>query len=106
MKYLIAYDIADDRRLRKVARYFERVAQRVQRSVFVFSGSPETLQAVMRGSLAEVDPHEDVVQSWPIATTTTVGRIDLGLGQDPHALCLIASPDEILILRGEPCFDT
>ncbi len=101
MRFLIAYDIADDKRLRKVAKYFERYAQRVQRSVFVFSESPDQMDQVMRGSLTEIDPHEDAVQSWPIASTTTVGRIDQGRGFDPHALCLIVCAEEVIFVGGK-----
>lgn len=106
MKFLIAYDVADEKRLRKVAKYFEQYAQRVQRSVFIFSGAPEQMERVMRGSLAEIDPHEDVVQSWPLAHTTSVGRIDQGQGFDPHGACLIVAEDEIILIGGRPCLDS
>jgi CRISPR-associated endonuclease Cas2 len=106
MKFLIAYDVADDKRLRKVAKYFERYALRVQRSVFLFSGAPEQMELVMRGALAEIDPHEDVVQSWPIAATTSVGRFDQGIGYDPHGACLIVSAEEVILIGGRPCLDS
>ena len=38
MHYLVAYDIADPRRLRRVARLMERRATRCQKSVFLFRG--------------------------------------------------------------------
>ena len=38
MSFLVAYDIADPKRLRRVARLLERYALRCQKSVFLFDG--------------------------------------------------------------------
>jgi CRISPR-associated endonuclease Cas2 len=75
MHYLVAYDIAEPRRLRRVARFMEKRALRCQKSVFWFDGDAEAVVAL----LAEVAPllkaDEDVVQVWQVATQETiVGR--------------------------------
>lgn len=106
MKFLIAYDISDEKRLRKTAKYFEKYAERVQRSVFLFSGSPDQMDRLMKGSITEIDPHEDVVQSWPVAMTTTIGRFDIGKAHDPHGLCLIVSAEEVLLIGDQPCLES
>lgn len=103
MKYLIAYDIADDRRLRLVAQYWERVAQRVQRSVFLFDGTSTELENLMRGVLSVVDIHEDVVQAWPVASPSTAGWLELGTVSPGPCLCLIVTPERLHYLRDEPC---
>ena len=43
MKFIIAYDIANPRRLRKVAKRLEQCAVRVQKSVFVYHGTRKQL---------------------------------------------------------------
>jgi len=67
MHFLIAYDIADPRRLRRVARRLERHALRCQKSVFVFDGTGEDLQAVLEELKPLLDLAEDIVQAWRLA---------------------------------------
>ncbi|MEZ6141686.1 MAG: CRISPR-associated endonuclease Cas2 [Zavarzinella sp.] len=43
MKYIIAYDIADPKRLRKIARLMEKWAIRTQKSVFLHSGDSASI---------------------------------------------------------------
>ncbi|PMC76074.1 MULTISPECIES: CRISPR-associated endonuclease Cas2 [unclassified Brachybacterium] len=58
-RYLIAYDVPDDRRRTRVARALEEFGDRVQYSVFVVDGSPGKmvrLRATLKGVLnAETD---------------------------------------------------
>lgn len=103
MRFLIAYDIADPKRLRQLALFLERHAVRVQKSVFLFEGLPNELEVVMRGCLAEIDIYEDVVQSWPIAATTALGRVDLGRHRPGFVRCLIVGQHELLFLEDLPC---
>lgn len=42
-RFLVAYDIASPRRLRRVARCLERQAIRTQKSVFLFQGTAAQL---------------------------------------------------------------
>jgi CRISPR-associated protein Cas2 len=48
MKYVVAYDIADDGRRNRVARFLEGWGRRVQKSVFECELSPEELGWVHR----------------------------------------------------------
>jgi len=60
-RYLVAYDIRDDRRLRKVATCMEGYGTRVQYSVFVSDLSDREL-ILMRGDLEYLmKPSEDSV---------------------------------------------
>ena len=67
MLFVLAYDVADPRRLRRVARCLEKRALRCQYSVFLFRGD----RAAVLGLLDEVRPlldaAEDVIQAWPVA---------------------------------------
>src|SRR5207302_53333 len=61
MLYLVAYDVADPRRLRRVARVLERAALRVQKSVFLFRGEEAPLVAL----LAQV--YQEACNARPVA---------------------------------------
>jgi CRISPR-associated endonuclease Cas2 len=67
VQYIVAYDIADPRRLRRVARFMERRAVRCQKSVFLFRGD----DAAVAQMLDEVSPllklSEDCVQAWRLS---------------------------------------
>lgn len=75
--WLIAYDIADVRRLRRVHRYLCKHAVPVQYSVFATRASPMKL-GILRAELAEiVDGEEDDVRVYPVpepAQLTVFGR--------------------------------
>lgn len=66
-RYLIAYDIADPKRLRKVCRLMEDHGERLQYSVFVCDLSP-----------AEVAELESAVTAVMHLAQDNVVRIDLG----------------------------
>jgi CRISPR-associated endonuclease Cas2 len=66
MLYLVAYDIADPRRLKRVARFLERRALRCQKSVFLFRGDRAAVAALLEGLTPLLAPQDDVVQAWPL----------------------------------------
>src|SRR5437763_1719941 len=67
MHYLIAYDIANPCRLRRVARLLERRGVRLQKSVFLFQGDGPALDALLDEIAALLKLKEDVVQAWQIS---------------------------------------
>ena len=70
MPYLVAYDIADPRRLQRVARFLERRALRLQKSVFLFDGDRDAVSALLDQAAELIRPAEDVVQAWELARGT------------------------------------
>jgi CRISPR-associated protein Cas2 len=62
MHFLIAYDIADDRRLRQVAKLMEAFGTRVQRSVFECEIGEGQLRGLMHGLKGLIARKEDKVQ--------------------------------------------
>lgn len=62
--WLIAYDIADPRRLGKVHRYLKSQAIPVQYSVFVFQGSQLALQRVLNGVAQRIAADQDDVRAY------------------------------------------
>jgi len=62
--FVVAYDIADPKRLRRVARFMERHALRTQRSVFLFAGTAKELEGLLSGVSRFMRLDEDLVQAW------------------------------------------
>lgn len=73
-RFLVAYDIADDRRLRLVHRCVQGYGSRVQYSVFVCDLSPQELIA-LRTDLREIVHHrEDSIMFVDVGATNERGR--------------------------------
>lgn len=70
--YLIAYDIADPKRLGQVARYMCQHAYRVQYSVFVASLSNYQLEHLLFDLEEIIDPRWDDIRSYPLPSTGDV----------------------------------
>lgn len=64
--YLIAYDIADPRRLARVARVVSRVALRIQYSVYVAQLAPAVLRELVAALDAVIDPRADDLRIYPL----------------------------------------
>ncbi len=64
--YLIAYDIADPRRLYRVHRYLKSVALDLQYSVFAGMLSERQLLGVLRELEARIHPGQDDVRAYPL----------------------------------------
>ncbi len=62
MRYVIAYDIADDRRRARVAKRLESLAARVQGSVFEADLNDKTLQRLMEQLAKWIDAETDGVR--------------------------------------------
>lgn len=81
--WLVAYDIADSRRLGRVHRYLKRHAIPVQYSVFVFHGSQLALEAVLDGIAELIAPKADDVRAYHLPNHCEVamlGKQDLPEG--------------------------
>lgn len=68
MHFLVAYDIADPKRLRRVARLMEKHGLRLQKSLFHFEGNVEGLETLLDQTAALMKTKEDVLQAWLLAT--------------------------------------
>ncbi|MCS7167132.1 MAG: CRISPR-associated endonuclease Cas2 [Gemmatales bacterium] len=67
MYYLVAYDIADPRRLQRVARFMERRALRFQKSVFLYQGDLRGVEQMLNEVVRLLDVQADIVQVWQLA---------------------------------------
>ena len=64
--YLIAYDIREPRRLRRVHRVLKRRALPVQESVFFFQGHEGALRRLLDEVAAAMHLGEDDLRAWPV----------------------------------------
>lgn len=68
MHFLIAYDIAQPRRLQRVARLLERHAVRCQKSVFLYEGDAASIKSLLADVSRCMKLSEDVAQAWRLAS--------------------------------------
>lgn len=66
MLHVVAYDIADDRRRRRVARVAEGLGHRAQQSVFLSNLRPDELAHARRRLESVIDRDEDTVLMVPV----------------------------------------
>lgn len=86
--WLIAYDIANPRRLARVHRYLKRYAIPVQYSVFVFQGTQMGLERVLGGIEERIAPKADDVRAYHLPDPCEVAM--LGVQYLPDGVMLAA----------------
>lgn len=69
MMVLVLYDVADPKRLKRVAALLESWGERVQRSVFECSVRARDLDRLVLGLKAVVKPGKDKVHVFPLCST-------------------------------------
>ena len=99
VKYVIAYDICEPRRLRRVAKCLERSAVRVQKSVFIFVGSRQELEAVTGDLMTLIDVAEDRVQAWPVNDSPVIHGWNAGTALPGHVAAVVLCPDGIVYVE-------
>lgn len=99
MNFIVAYDIGEPRRLRLVAKLMEQSARRVQKSVFVFTGSRRQLDDLIRVVVQQIDPVADRIQAWPVRTSSRSQRIDAGAGLPETGVAVIISPHGLVVIE-------
>jgi len=76
--WVIAYDIADDRRRRRLAGVLGKCAARVQESVFEAWLNGAELRALLAEVAAVIEPSADAVRAYPLALRHPSRRETLG----------------------------
>lgn len=100
--WVIGYDIASPRRIRRVARFLEKRAVRVQFSLFIGRFTPASLEATWRGLAELINPRADDVRAWPVPEQPYIWTYGMTLPQGvflaapaPAALwSALAAPDD------------
>jgi CRISPR-associated protein Cas2 len=75
MRFVISYDITEDRPRTKVAKLMEEVLNRVQYSVFEGDAPEEKVMAAVDRSLGLIDPETDSLRVYRLCRTCTA-KID------------------------------
>lgn len=79
MHFLVSYDIADPRRLRRVCRLLESAGTREQYSVFICNlGSMRCMLLLWDTLLREIDPAVDRLSAYPIDATARAQALHAG----------------------------
>jgi len=68
--WLICYDIADPRRLGRVARYLEKHGIRLQYSVFVVKAAQADIDNISSHLAKIIDPRYDDIRFYPLANNS------------------------------------
>ena len=98
MRFLIAYDIADPRRLRKVARRLERLAVRCQKSVFLFQGDEAALLALLDEAAGLIEVKEDVLQAWKLRADQPSLGVCRGTPTRVYSAAVVLSPGAAVLV--------
>jgi CRISPR-associated protein Cas2 len=80
MLFLVAYDVSNKRRLRKVAKLMESYGERVQRSVFECRLTPNKLAALVYQTKDLIKPKRDRVHIYHLCASCP----SLQQGLPPH----------------------
>ncbi len=76
--YLVVYDIADTRRMQKVASELLNYGVRVQKSVFEVRLHAESLRYLKNNLQACIDPEKDGIKIFRLCEACTARRSSLG----------------------------
>lgn len=77
--WVIVYDVADDRRRRRLALALGRRALRVQESVFEGWLSSAEVRALLAEAAALIEPATDALRAYPLALRDPSRRLTLGV---------------------------
>lgn len=91
MNLIVAYDIADPRRLNRVARIIKDYGVRVQKSIFEVEVDNRRFQEMWMRVCVEIEPAEDGVKFFPLCEKCagTVENIGQGVFVDPETEYLV-----------------
>jgi len=80
--YLICYDIKEKKRLARVARYVEKEAFRIQKSIYLLpNATTEALQLIAKEIQKRIDTQEDDVRIYTIKHSGYTSGIAINLDE-------------------------
>ena len=91
MRFLVSYDISEDRVRNKVADLLERVLFRVQFSVFEGEAPEDRLQNTVRVAALMIDPEKDSIRVYRLCASCAA-RVD------SHGREIKTEPEDVRIL--------
>ena len=82
MKWVVCFDISDDKKRKKIGDMLEEFGVRVQRSVFEIEITDTKLKKLLQKFEDMVDKKEDSIRFYPFHRDTVKKTICLGYGLD------------------------
>ena len=73
----VAYDVVNDKRRNKIARFLEEYGFRINKSVFIFNGAKKTVQLLQQG-IAQWVKKGDVIIIFPLCNKCYGKSVILG----------------------------
>ena len=98
-QYVIAYDIANKKRLVRLHRYLQQHATPIQQSIFLFYGSELQKMACITGALRLLNPKEDSLCCYRLPSQ---GR-KLRIGAKLFPEGVFFAPVEMQTIAASPC---
>jgi len=92
--WLLAYDIANPRRLNRVHRLIVKHCVPVQYSLYYFEGSPRALQELLADLEALINATADDVRAYPLPTPADI--VTLGRSSLPTAIRILSATQPTL----------
>ena len=78
MEFLVAYDIADTKRVAKIGRFLSKIGVRIEYSIFYVSASKEEMTEIAMKINDIIEPNEDDVRIYEIEDYgIALGKADL-----------------------------
>ena len=93
--WLIAYDIADPKRLNRVHRVIVKHCVPVQYSLYCFEGSSNAMRGLLKDIEVCIKPEADDVRAYPLPATLDI--VTLGRGSLPSTVTLLSSLQPALL---------
>ena len=89
--YLVTYDVPDDRRRLKIARYLESIGERVQYSVFEAYLNSKELEKLLKRMQKIMDAEEDSLRIYLLCAICRPKVRSLGVGK-------VTEPPQVIIV--------
>ena len=84
MRWIICYDIADNRRRACISKYLEGWGRRIQKSIFECELNPAELRKVMERIDKDLDPDEDRCVAFRQCEGCTEAKLSIGKSIEPE----------------------
>ena len=82
MRYIVCYDIADDKRRKRVADLLDAHGDRIQESVFEISASGKIFQACLKKLEQSINPQEDRLSVYSLCASCDRNARYFGVAAD------------------------
>lgn len=83
MRYLVCYDITEERRRSKVAKFLSFYGRRIQKSVFTCDIDVRQRNEMLAGIIALVEEKTDRCHIFPLSNTAFLNGVTIGSDLEP-----------------------